>query len=312
LLEQSRVEEAKKEFKTLLQQAPQDQTSLYALGLLAAQNSEFTEAENYLSAYIKTLNGNRDPERDSSQALMVLAQIAEDKNDLPTAAKWLELIDNSAQSNYLTATIKRAHIKAKAGKLAEARQLLAQTQAENDEDKIRLIIGEAQLLRDAGKLTESLRFTDNTDLLYEHAMVAEKNKQLELMEQSLRKIITLTPNNPHAYNALGYMLADRNTRLKEAHELISKAVALAPDDAYILDSMGWVEFRMGHVDKAEEILRRAHTIKPDPEIAAHLGEVLWTRGRNDEAKKLWRAAASKDPKNETLKNTLQRLRIKLQ
>lgn len=320
LLEQSRVEEAKKEFKTLLQQAPQDQTSLYALGLLAAQNSEFTEAENYLSAYIKTLNGNRDPERDSSQALMVLAQIAEDKNDLPTAAKWLELIDNSAQSNYLTATIKRAHIKAKAGKLAEARQLLAQTQAENDEDKIRLIIGEAQLLRDAGKLTESLqfideallRFTDNTDLLYEHAMVAEKNKQLELMEQSLRKIIALTPNNPHAYNALGYMLADRNVRLKEAHELISKAVALAPDDAYILDSMGWVEFRMGHIDKAEEILRRAHTIKPDPEIAAHLGEVLWTRGRNDEAKKLWRAAASKDPKNETLKNTLQRLRIKLQ
>ena len=108
------------------------------------------------------------------------------------------------------------------------------------------------------------------------------------------------------------MLADRKGRLKEAHERISRADALAPDDAYILDSMGWVEFRMGHLDKAEEILRRAHTAKPDPEIAAHLGEVLWTRGRNDEAKKLWRAAATKDPKNETLKNTLQRLRIKLQ
>ena len=142
-------------------------------------------------------------------------------------------------------------------------------------------------------------------------MVAEKNNQLDLMEQSLRKIIALTPNSPHPYNALGYMLADRNVRLKEAHELISKAVELAPDDAYILDSMGWVEFRMGQLDKAEEILRRAYGIKPDSEIAAHLGEVLWTKGRNDEAKKLWRAAASKDPKNETLKKTLQRLRIKL-
>ena len=319
LLELGKVAEAKKEFKTLLQQVPQEQTSLYAMGLLAAQSGEFTEAENYLAAYIKTLNGNRDPERDSSQALMVLAQIAEDKNDLPTAVKWLEQVDSNAQNNFLTAVIKRAHIKAKAGQLAEARQLLAQISTENDEDKIKLLIGEAQLLRDTGKLNESLqfieealqRFTDNTDLLYEYAMVAEKNNQLDLMEQSLRKIITLTPNSPHAYNALGYMLADRNVRLKEAHELISKAVALAPDDAYILDSMGWVEFRMGQLDKAEEILRRAYGIKPDSEIAAHLGEVLWTKGRNDEAKKLWRAAASKDPKNETLKNTLKRLRIKL-
>jgi tetratricopeptide (TPR) repeat protein len=319
LLELGKVAEAKKEFKTLLQQVPQEQTSLYAMGLLAAQSGEFTEAENYLAAYIKTLNGNRDPERDSSQALMVLAQIAEDKNDLPTAVKWLEQVDSSAQNNFLTAVIKRALIKAKAGQLAEARQLLAQTSTENDEDKIKLLIGEAQLLRDTGKLNESLqfieealqRFTDNTDLLYEYAMVAEKNSQLDLMEQSLRKIITLTPNSPHPYNALGYMLADRNVRLKEAHELISKAVALAPDDAYILDSMGWVEFRMGQLDKAEEILRRAYGIKPDSEIAAHLGEVLWTKGRNDEAKKLWRAAASKDPKNETLKKTLQRLRIKL-
>jgi len=249
----------------------------------------------------------------------VLAQIAEDRNDLVTALKWLELVDNSAQNNFLTAIIKRAHIQTKTGKLAEARQLLAQTQVENDEDKIKLLIGEAQCIRDAGKLNEALqfieealqRYADNTDLLYEHAMVAEKNNQLELMEQSLRKIIALTPNSPHAYNALGYMLADRNVRLKEAHELISKAVALAPDDAYILDSMGWVEFRMGKLDKAEEILRRAYGYKPDTEIAAHLGEVLWAKGRNEEAKKLWRAAASKDPKNETLKNTLSRLRIKL-
>jgi len=200
-----------------------------------------------------------------------------------------------------------------------ARALLRQSEVRNDDERAKLIVGEAQLLRDAGQLDEALRliadalesFKNNIDLLYEHAMLAERAKQFDLMERELRQLIQIAPDNQHAYNALGYSLADRNVRVQEGFELISKANQLAPDDPYILDSLGWAEFRLGRIEQALKTLQRAHGIKPDAEIAAHLGEVLWKLGREDEAKAVWRSANEKDPKNETLKSTLQRLNIKL-
>lgn len=319
LLEQSNVADAKKEFRTLLQQFPNDQMVLYALGLLSAQTNDLADAEKYLSAYARNLNGQPDRERDAGQALMVLAQIAEDRNDLAGAMQWLDMMPASAQGSLVNATLKRAQLMARNGKLDDARKLLSQTDVESDEERVKLIIGEAQLLRDAGKIPEAIQlveeslelYRDNVDLLYELAMLAEKNHQYDLMESSLRKVIKLAPDSQHAYNALGYSLADRNVQLPEAYDLIKKALELAPEDPYIMDSMGWVEFRMGRLEKAEALLRRAYEIKADPEIAVHLGEVLWVRGREDEAKKLWRNAGGKDPKNETLKSTLQRLQVKL-
>ena len=116
-----------------------------------------------------------------------------------------------------------------------------------------------------------------------------------------------SPDNHHAYNALGYSLAERNVRLPEAFELISKALQLAPDDPFIMDSMGWVQFRMGNLRAAETQLRQAYALRSDPEIAVHLGEVLWQKGQQADARKLWREARNKDPKNDTLKSTLSRL-----
>ena len=319
LFEQGKIPDAKKEFQALLQQAPNDQTALYALGLLSAQVNDMADAEKYLSAYIGNLKGQPDRERDATQALMVLAQIAEDRNDDAGIMKWLEMVPTLGQSGAVNAVIKRAQLKSKAGKLDEARKLLGEADVNNDDERVRLIIGEAQLLRDAGKLADAMRliedalelYKDNVDLLYELSMLAEKNQQFDLMESSLRKVIQLAPDSQHAYNALGYSLADRNLRLQEAHDLIKKALSLAPEDPYIMDSMGWVEFRLGRLEKAEELLKRAFAIKADPEIAAHLGEVLWVLGREEEAKKLWRNAGGKDPKNDTLKSTLKRLQVKL-
>ncbi len=319
LFDQTKLSEAKKEFQTLIQQYPNDQTALYALGLLSVQTNDLKDAETYLSAYIKSLGGKSDNERDSTQALMVLAQISEDRNDTAGALKWLEMVDASNHTNYLGSLMKRAQLQAKSGKLSLARALLSQAEVESDDERVKLIVAEAQLLRDAGQLSDAMKLIeeamenhkDNPDLLYEHAMLAEKAHQFDVMERSLRSIIRITPANQHAYNALGYSLAERNLRLPEAYDLIKKATELAPDDAFILDSLGWVEFRLGRLEKAEETLRRAYAMKADPEIATHLGEVLWTRGREDEAKKLWRNANSNNPKNETLKDTLQRLQVKL-
>ena len=319
LFEQGKIVDAKKEFKTLLQQTPNDQTALYALGLLSAQSNEMADAEKYLSTYIANLKDQPDRERDATQALMVLAQIAEDRSDEAGVIKWLQLVPELGQSGAVNATIKRAQLQAKAGKLDEARKLLNEADVNNDDERVKLIIGEAQLLKESGKLGDATRliedalelYKNNIDLLYELAMLAEKNQQFDLMESTLRKVIQLAPDSQHAYNALGYSLADRNLRLQEAHDLIKKALSLAPEDPFIMDSMGWVEFRLGRLERAEELLRRAFAIKADPEIAAHLGEVLWVLGREEEAKKLWRNAGGKDSKNDTLKSTLKRLQVKL-
>jgi Flp pilus assembly protein TadD len=200
-----------------------------------------------------------------------------------------------------------------------ARKLLGTLKTEDPAEQAQAVLVEAQLLREAGKNQESFtlmeqglkRFPDNTEFLYDFALMAEKMGKTEVMEKSLRQVIAKAPDNQHAYNALGYSLADRNVRLKEAYALIEKAQKIAPADPFIMDSMGWVQFRLGKLDEAEAQLRKAYELRSDPEIAVHLGEVLWKKGQQDDARKLWREAKAKDPKNDALKSTLARLRVPL-
>ncbi len=129
------------------------------------------------------------------------------------------------------------------------------------------------------------------------------------MERLLRELIARAPDYGHAYNALGYSLADRNQDLAQARELINRAVALIPDDPFIQDSLGWVEFRLGNLAEARRILQAAFERRADPEIAAHLGEVLWTEGQREAALRVWRQGLQQQADNETLLRTLQRLQV---
>ena len=319
LLEQKQYELAQNEFKALLKERPQDLTALYALGLLATQSKNPNEAEKYLVAYLDALAANPDEDRDSTQALLILSQLAEERNDTKAAHKWLDQINPATRQAHFNAQIKRAQLFARDDDIPAARKLLKGLDTHGEEEQIQVLLVEAQILRSANQTQEAMktmevglkRFPDNTDLLYDYAMLAEKLDKVDIMETSLRKVIKLAPNNQHAYNALGYSLAERNLRLQEAYELIDKALKLAPEDPFIMDSMGWVQFRLGRIDEAEKLLRRAYELRPDPEIAAHLGEVLWVKGQREDAKKFWRDANSKDPKNDTLKNTLVRFQVSL-
>jgi len=317
MVEQKQYEKARHEFEVMLKDQPQELSTLYALGVLSAQTNDFKAAERYLTTYVDLLAAKPDEERDATQALLLLAQIAEDRKDTDAALKWLAQIEPGEA--YLAAQIKRAQVVARRGDLVEARKMLHEVNVSGEREQAQIVIAEGQLLRDANQLQEALtvyrtglkRFPDNTDLLYDYAMVSEKTSQWEAMESSLRKIIELAPNNQHAYNALGYSFAERNIRLEEAHRLIEQALKLAPDDPFIMDSMGWVQFRLGHLTEAESLLRRAYEMRPDVEIAAHLGEVLWVKGQKADAQKLWRDAQNKDPQNDTLKSTLARLNVSL-
>jgi tetratricopeptide (TPR) repeat protein len=151
---------------------------------------------------------------------------------------------------------------------------------------------------------------DKPDLQYDLAMMAEKLERLDDMERILRQVIEAKPEDPQAYNALGYSLADRNLRLPEAKELLQKAVKLAPKDPFIADSLGWVEFRLGNLAEAQRILETAYTTKPDAEIAAHLGEVLWKQGLKDLATAIWKEGVKINKNNDTLIETLKRFGVK--
>ena len=317
LVEQKQYDQARVHFEQLLAAQPDSLTGLYALGMLGVQTNRLPEAEKYLSAYVNRLAASPDDERDPSQALLMLAQIAEERNDTETALKWLSQIDSG--EGVLNAQIRRAQITAKRGNLAEGRRLLHEINPEGERDLVQVALAEAQILREASQgdaafavLGKALtKFPNNTDLLYDYAMVAEKANDLDVMEKSLRRVIELAPANQNAYNALGYSFAERNIRLPEAYTLVEKALTIAPDDPFIMDSLGWVQFRLGKLKEAEDLLRRAYAARPDPEIAVHLGEVLWVRGQKDDAQKFWRAANTKDPKNDALKSTLARLRVSL-
>jgi Flp pilus assembly protein TadD len=317
LIDAKQLDEARKQFDILLKDQPKDLTILYAMGILGAQMNDREQTEKYLTAYLKELDNNPDEERDPVQALLILAQIAEDRKDYAGALKWLAQVEPGPA--YLEAQVRSAQIMAVAGDLNGARNLLNHLKPDGQREQIQLLVADAQLLRDANRVPEAVailskgleRFPEDTGLLYDYAMLTEKANRFDLMESALRKIIKLAPNNQHAYNALGYSFAERNIRLPEAYALIDQALKLAPEDPFIMDSMGWVQFRLGKLTEAEDYLRRAYAIRPDVEIGVHLGEVLWVKGEKEAAQTLWRDAKKKDPQNDLLKNTLARLRTGL-
>jgi Flp pilus assembly protein TadD len=296
LIDAKQPESARQQFLVLLKDQPDNLATLYALGVMGMQNNDLVSAEQFFSRYIAVLDQHPDDERDASKVLMILAQLAEQRGDVETALKW-------------------SVITARQGKLDEARKQLAELPATNPGDQAQIFQTDAQVLRDAGDTTTAYmvlqnavkRYPDNPDLLYDFALSAEKVGKTDLMEAALRQVMIAEPDNQHAYNALGYSLAERNERLPEAHALVEQALKMAPGDPFIMDSMGWVQFRMGNLQEAEGYLRRAYAVRSDPEIAVHLGEVLFAQGDVAGAQKLWLEAHSKDPKNDALKSTLARL-----
>ncbi len=255
--------------------------------------------------------------RDLTQAWLLLSQAAEQRGDVKAAEGWLAKVDNPQRA--LEVQTRRASLLARQGKIKEARALIQAVPERTGDDARAKLMAEAQMLRDVKRWREaaevlgtaSQRFPDDVDLIYEQAMVEEKLDRMAEMERLLRRVIALKPDHPHAHNALGYSLADRGMRLPEARNLIARALELSPGDPFITDSLGWVEFRLGNRDEALRLLRQAYSARPDTEIAAHLGEVLWAAGLQAEARTVWQDARGRDAANEVLRETLARLKVGL-
>lgn len=319
LVNDKQFEAARSEFLLLDKQQPDNVTTLYALGVLSTQLNDPANAERYFARFVDVLGRNPEDERDPSKALLILSQLAEERGDIKAAVGWLDKLPEGDEKAAFGAQLRRAQLLGKGGDVPAARRLLASLKPGDPAAQAQVAAMEAQVLRDAGQNEQAFtlmqaatrRFPNNPDLLYDFALLAEKTGHLEVMEKSLREVMRLAPDNHHAYNALGYSLAERNVRLEEARALVEKALGMAPEDPFIMDSMGWVEYRLGNLDAAEAHLRRAYGLRRDPEIAVHLGEVLWQKGKQADAQKLWREARAKDPHNDTLRSTLARLKQSL-
>lgn len=323
LLNAKRESDAQLQLAAIRQHNPNYPDTWLIEGALAMQAGDIETARSRLQHYLELTERqaqsatSSDPQRGRSQAFFSLAQMAQQQKDFKQAEAWLLRIENPADR--LRAQIRRAGLLSRQGQLEAA---LALIQAQPDQTandvalkrsaQVQLLNEHQQFARARDLLQASLaEQPDDPDLVYELAMVHEKLGELDHMERLLRQLIAARPNDPQAYNALGYALADRHLRLPEAKALITQAVALAPDDAFISDSLAWVEFRLGNLETARQLLQAAYQRKPDVEIATHLGEVLWALKRTPEALQIWREAFKLNPDNDNLKQTLKRLQVNL-
>ncbi|MBA2676617.1 tetratricopeptide repeat protein [Ramlibacter sp.] len=319
LLDAQRYPEALEQLQVVTTERPDFPEAWLVQGTLFVQDNQLPKAEAALKRYVELAQQQRSGEERSrglAQAYLSLSQIAEKRKDYPLAGAWLDKIENS--QDLLAAQSRRASLLARQGKLEDARKLIQSLPERNPGDARAKLMAEVSLLRDfkqykpAYELLGAAAKKDpaDPDLLYDQAMMAEKLNDLPDMERLLRQLIAAKPDYHHAYNALGYSLAERSMRLPEAKQLIQKALEFAPNDPFISDSLAWVEFRMGNKTEAVRILETAYKSRPDAEIAAHLGEVLWSMGQRDRAQTIWREGMLMNNESETLQETLKRLKVR--
>ncbi len=287
-------------------------------GLMLQDMGKVSEASNQLQRYVSLMASAKTTEAASglAEALMALAQMAQRQGQLTQAQQWLAKVPANADPIKLAS--RQADLLAQQGRLEEARKVLADIRTSTPEQALRKTLVQSHWLREHKQAEAAHALVkkalseqpNNTDLLSELALVSEKLKRFDEMERLLRELIQRKPDDPHAFNALGYSLADRNLRLPEARQLITQALQLAPHDAYIQDSLGWVAYRQGQFQEALQILQTAYRAKPDAEIAAHLGEVLWVMGQTREAATIWREGLLLKADNDTLLETLKRFNFK--
>jgi len=307
------LEEARQQFEELLRQNPKNLDPLFALGVLALEAERFAEARGYFERFLSAPGSS--PDRDLDLVYMNMARVAEGERRFAEALDWLHNVRGADQLE--AARERQAFVLGRMNRVEEGLEILRQMPANTAEERTQSVLAQGQLLRDAHRYEESFQLLDqalkaspdDTGLLYESAMSAERLDRIDLMEVRLRHLLQLRPDYAHAYNALGYSLADRNIRLQEAYQLIDHALTLAPDDGFIVDSMGWVQYRLGNLTAAREALMRAFQLKADPDVAAHLGEVLWATGDHTGARELLLEAQKRDGESDTLRDTLQRLKI---
>lgn len=307
LVTANHYENAAKEFDTLLGKAPDNVDLIYSAALISIQARNYTAAENHLEKLLSL-------ERKQQQAWFYLGRVEEKRKRLDKARFWYARVESG--DFYIDAQLGLARVQAKSGQREEAREFYATLRERYPEHVTIIWLSEGEMLweiHDDQAAYELLSravelHADDLDLRYSRALAAEKVGRISVLESDLKFVLRKEPNHAHALNALGYTLADYTDRYEEALAYILKAFKLEPNDPAIIDSMGWVQYRLGNIDKAIEYLTRANKVLKDDEIAAHLGEVLWVQGNHEAASALWAETLREYPDSKILIRVINRFK----
>jgi tetratricopeptide (TPR) repeat protein len=305
--------------------APDDFDLVFMQAQIAYRAKRLSEARSLLEQFVSLQTQRQvtmaDGANDEGSALVdayqLLSRIAQDQGFFDDAVSVLDKIQDPAARH--NARVRQAAIRAQQGRTDAALALLDASNPQSPEEELLTASVGAQILRDANRPLEAIkrleaanaRMPDTIEIKYELAMLYERNQRMNDTERLLREVIALDPGHAHSYNALGYSLADRNQRLPEALKLITRALEIAPNDPFIMDSMGWIKFRLGDYVAAVQYLEKAYRVRPEADIAAHLGEALWMLDQRDAAKEIWKKGVAKEADNATLLETLKRLGVQL-
>ncbi len=311
LVVQERFDEAIVELQQTLTLQPTNAKALWAMTQLSLNSKQYDKALQFNQQFLDLAQPTVPTK---TEAIMLKSAVQEAKGDTNAAIATLDMINEPATEKF-TANLRQVAILSRKKQVAQAIKRIDSIKTIDEDQAISLLRLKAQVLREDKQLkpalailTEGLKkYPNQTDILYEQAMAAERLGDFELMEKQLMRLIELKPDDATSYNALGYSLADRNVRLEDAEDLLRKAVTLSPNDGMILDSLGWVLFRKGQFPEAAQVLQLAYTRLPDGEIGAHLGEALWKMGNKEEAQKVWEKALERSPDNAVLIETMKRL-----
>ncbi len=307
LVQTEKYAEAKQHFEQLVNSPLASSDLSLTVALLALESGDDLVAEKYLKQALERKHPSPD------QIYMYLARIYAQREDLANVLNWVEKI--SAGPMFVDSRIFAAQsIRAKNG-ISDAINYLDQFKSLDRQEKLKFLQLKTSFLYNDNQyqqainlmLSEEEKYNDSAEFYFDFGLLYEKNRDFESMEKHLKKAISLKPDYAIAYNALGYSYADRNIKLDDAKKYIEIALSIDPQNHYILDSMGWVYFRLGNYDIAYEFITKAYTIQEDPEIAAHLGEVLWKQGKQNEAISIWQSSLEKFPENLILIETKNRL-----
>ena len=299
---------ARQQFGILAEMSPEDYETLYSMALLDLELEALTTAKRTLTRLLGVNYRAND-------AHFYLAYISENEgNDREAIEHYKQVRLDS--NNFVAAQRQAIRLLIESENFDEAHEWAVTVSEGNPRLQVLLTTVETDALMAEGHLDRAQTLLDDTiaqyptdtDLLFARSLVSERRGDMAAAEVDLRRIIELQPEDARALNHLGYTLADRTDRHEEALALLERAIAASPDDPAIIDSLAWAQYKVGRYEEALANLQRAYAVFPDPEVASHLGEVLWVMGRRDEANKIWDDALRERPDSELLKNVIERFR----
>lgn len=308
LVQIRKLEEAREQFALLAVMAPDDYETLYSLALLDLELDSPDTAKQLLIRLIQANYRLND-------AHYYLGYIGQNQDNTAEAIEHFKLVGTDSV-NFLNAHRQVIRLLIEQGELEQAHEWAVSLAAGRPELELMLTTVETDALMNSGhlELAEELldnaiaKNPDNVDLLFARSFLSDRMNDKAKSEQILRHIIELQPGDSRALNQLGYALADGPNRHDEALVLLERAIEISPDDPAIIDSLAWAQYKLGRYEEALANLKRAYAAFPDPEVAAHLGEVLWAMGRQSDANRVWESSLADNPNAEIITKTIERLR----